>query len=253
MDFWESSTIQLSTCIIKELCQVTLLLNINNPPSIIWWQPIGLLIPQESQFSFLSDASHKCIGSWCLQFGLMWWVTKEELGTLGYSMVVTTEPLDQDTLDMIHINVLEFVALTMNIWFALAMCQHNDTVLYTQHMGNFIANNTTAISWMAHTGQTKSPHSQHLAQFLQTLLIFPLSHFIFSCITSQGHQAYCRPPLLTFESRVVGICYQQVTSRSTLLQALPHAAQSVVHTAQLHCQHWDRGNVHCKNDCTVNS
>jgi len=178
--FWESSTIQLSTCIGEELHQVAMLLNIHNPPSTTWQCPIGLLILWESQFTFLSDTSHEGIGGWCPQFGIMWQVTKEELHTLGYSMVLLTEPSDLDPLDAIHINVLEFVALTVNIWFALVlMCRHDDPALHTQHVGNLLASNTTSISWMAHTGRTKSPHSCHLAQFLQTLLTFsPVSfHF----------------------------------------------------------------------------
>jgi len=158
---------------------VAMLLDIHNPPSTVWQRPIGLLIPQESQFTFLSDASHKGIGGWCPQFSIMWQVTKEELHTLGYSMVLLVEPLDQDPSDAIHINVLEFVALTMNVWFALAMCWHDDLVLHTQHVGNFLADNTTAISWMVHAGRTKSPRSCHLAWFLQMLLTFSPVSFYF--------------------------------------------------------------------------
>jgi len=51
----------------------------------------------------------------------------------------------------------------------------------------------------------------------------------------------------------MGICYHQTTSGSALLQALPHAMQSVVHIVQLHFQHRDQGNVCCKNDSTVDS
>jgi len=158
---------------------VAMLLDIHNPPSTVWQRTIGLLIPQESQFTFLSDASHKGIGGWCPQFSIMWQVTKEELHTLGYSMVLLVEPLDQDPSDAIHINVLEFVALTVNVWSALALCRCDDLVLHTQHVGNFLADNTTAISWMVHMGWTKSPHSCHLAWFLQTLLTFSPVSFYF--------------------------------------------------------------------------
>jgi len=53
--------------------------------------------------------------------------------------------------------------------------------------------------------------------------------------------------------RVVGICYQNSSPQSVLLQALPSAAQAAVSTAWLYSQQWDQGDVHRKNDCTINS
>jgi len=37
------------------------------------------------------------------------------------------------------------------------------------------------------------------------------------------------------------------------LQALPSEARAAVSAAWLHSQQWDQGNVHCKNDRTINS
>jgi len=251
-DFWESSTIWLSTCIVEELCQVAMLLNINKPPSSTWQWPIGLLILQESQFTFLSDASHEGIGGWCPQFSLMWCITKDELSTLGYSMVILTEPLDQDPLDAIHFNVLEFVALTVNVWFALTVYRQDNLALQTQHMGNFLAINTTAtISWMARVQIPSFPLSSmvftNVAHFLSCIIPFSVASHLGDI------KWYCRHTFPTFACRVMGICYHQTTSGSALLQALPHAMQSVVHIVQLHFQHRDQGNVCCKNDSTVDS
>jgi len=63
----------------------------------------------------------------------------------------------------------------------------------------------------------------------------------------------CRPAVLAFMQRVVGICYQNSAPQSVVLQALPNEVQASVSTAWLHSQPWDQGNVHRKNNCTINS
>ncbi len=61
-----------------------------------------------------------------------------------------------------------------------------------------------------------------------------------------------RSSILAFTHRVMGIHYQ-TAPRSVSLQALPRAMRAAVQAAWVHSQHRDRGNVHRKNDRTVNS
>jgi len=63
----------------------------------------------------------------------------------------------------------------------------------------------------------------------------------------------CRPAVPAFTHRVVGIRYQNAAPRSVLLQTLPSAAHTAVSAAWVHSQRWDRGDVHRKNDRTIDS
>jgi len=102
----------------------------------------------------------------------MWHVTKAKLCSLGFTMALHAELSLADPPNALHIKVLEFVTLTVNVWFVLACCQHDDPTHAKQHIGNFLANNTSVISWMIHVGWDPTLHARHLASFLQALLIF---------------------------------------------------------------------------------
>jgi len=121
-----------------------------------WTCPIGVLIPRESTFMlFFSDASHEGLGSWCPQLNLMWCIMKAKLHSLGFVMATHSEPVPSNPPDIVHINVLEFFALSMNVWFALATCHTCDLRHCQHHVGNFFADNTSALSWMVHASQAK--------------------------------------------------------------------------------------------------
>jgi len=129
-----------------------------------------ILILHESMFTFLSDTSHEGLRGWSLQFNLMWQVAKEELITLGFIMAVNSKLGPGNPPNILHINMLEFMALSVSVWFALAVCAGNNPTHQQQHIGNFLSNNMLALSWMVHVGHAKKPHSCQLARFLQVLL-----------------------------------------------------------------------------------
>jgi len=121
-------------------------------------------------FTFLSDTSHEGLRGWSLQFNLMWQVAKEELITLGFIMAVNSKLGPGNPPNILHINMLEFMALSVNVWFALAVCAGNNPTHQQQHIGNFLSNNMLVLSWMVHAGHTKKPHSCQLDRFPQVLL-----------------------------------------------------------------------------------
>jgi len=102
----------------------------------------------------------------------MWCITKHELCLLSLPMVMLSEPSQGDPPAALHINVLEFLALTINIWMALAQCEQDDPHHQWTHISNFFMDNTSTLSWMQYAGQAKTPHTRHLAQFMQALLTF---------------------------------------------------------------------------------
>ena len=146
-----------------------------------------MLIPCESQFKFFSNASHDRLGGWCPQLHLMWRITKAKLLTLGFTMAMHSEPSPGDPPGILHINVLEFIALSVNVWLALATCHAHDPLHQQHHIGNFFTDNTLALSWMLHAGRAKRSHSRRLARFLQALLTFSPVRFQFQSHHISGH------------------------------------------------------------------
>jgi len=126
---------------------------------------------------FFSNASHKELGGWCPQLHLMWCITKVELLTLGFTMAMHSKPSQGDPPGILHINVLEFIALSVNVWFALATCHANDPLHQQHYIGNFFTDNMSVLSWMLHAGRAKCPQLRQLACFLQALLTFSPVHF----------------------------------------------------------------------------
>jgi len=176
--FWNLASMRLTLGIIQDLDDLSILLEVNTPHSWAWCRPIGLIIPHPIQFTFLSNASYEGLGGWSPQFGIMWCITKAKFCTLGFLMVVLSEPLAHTT-KTIHINLLEFVALCINIWHALAFCLKDDPTCQHHHIGNFLADNTSVLSWMVHAGWVHMPPSHHLTCFLQILLTFSPVQFQF--------------------------------------------------------------------------
>ncbi len=177
--FWDSAKIRLTDRLRHDFKALRALLPLGDQFPTMWSRPIGLLIPRECTFTFFSDASHEGLGGWCPQLRLMWRITKGELQSLGFIMAVHSEPSPGDPIDILHINALEFLALSVNVWFALASCHVEDPSHTQHHIGNFFTDNTSALSWMLHAGRAKSKHSRQLARFLQALLTFSPVRFQF--------------------------------------------------------------------------
>jgi len=111
----------------------------------------------------------------------MWQVTTPELRSLGFSMIGGSKLSLLDPPAALHINTLEFIALTVNVWLALSFCMWADPSCSQDHIGNFLADNMTALSWMCHAGHT------HLINWLISSRLysaFPLCLFNFSHTTS---------------------------------------------------------------------
>jgi len=92
--FWDAANLWLTLHLAADLKDIQALLDIKNPTSRVWTQPIGLLIPHKIHFTFFSDASYDNMGGWCPQLDLMWHITKSELALLRFHMVPTlSQPL----------------------------------------------------------------------------------------------------------------------------------------------------------------
>jgi hypothetical protein len=72
--------------------------------------------------------------------------------------------------NLLHINILEMIALIINIWLALVfITQHGD--IPGGHIIAMLADNTSALSWMQYASQTKHPTVSELSCFILDLTL----------------------------------------------------------------------------------
>jgi len=71
----------------------------------------------------------------------------------------------------LHINVLEFLALILNLWFMLWLL-HGMGPCVGEHIVQALADNRSALSWMWFASHSHSPPVHHLAHFAMALILF---------------------------------------------------------------------------------
>jgi hypothetical protein len=78
--------------------------------------------------------------------------------------------------DCLHINVLELIAIIINIWLALVFITKSGKIP-GGHIISMLADNTSALSWMRYTSRTKRPVVRELSHFILDLtLSCPIQH-----------------------------------------------------------------------------
>jgi hypothetical protein len=89
----------------------------------------------------------------------------------GFIMPQGKEPTEEEKEDkqFDHINVLEFVAVILNIWIAVRYLMLQP-IRNARIIMNVLADNASALSWMQHAARTKRLAVRNLARFLQALL-----------------------------------------------------------------------------------
>jgi hypothetical protein len=146
--------------------------------SPVWSSYIGLLVPRVATHTILSDASYAGIGGWSPDFAIQWRVTREDLVLLGFNMKhinkYQQEPLDAQTAGL-HINPLEYLAAIVNLWLVLKLVVLLPPLL-TGYIVDLLSDNTSALSWMHLTAQTRDPRLQPLARLTSTMLVRARCH-----------------------------------------------------------------------------
>jgi hypothetical protein len=141
--------------------------------SSIWSRPIGMIIRRQATATVLSDASYSGIGGWSTEFAFLWRLTTADLVTCGFDMSVIT------TLDAnlhvriehpLHINILEFIAIVINLWFVLWFIRQQHVPPPGGHAVAILADNTSALSWMKFAARSHALPIQHLALLCQGLM-----------------------------------------------------------------------------------
>ncbi len=175
--WWSRGRVWISKNVQVELQMIADLL-LEPEYSPVWSRYIGLLVPREATHRILSDASYAGIGGWSPQFCLQWRVTRADLIALGFKMKqidkYAQEPLDAST-EGLHINPLEFLAVIVNMWLVVKLIMSLPQVL-TGYIIDLLSDNTSALSWMRLTAQTRDPRLQPLARFASMLLVVASRH-----------------------------------------------------------------------------
>jgi hypothetical protein len=141
--------------------------------SRVWTRPIGLLIPRSPTITPVSDACYGGLGGWAQAHPLIWRLNKADLEACGFILPTGKEPSEAEKkeMDFDQINILEFVAVIVNIWVAVRYLIFQPR--RTAHIiMNVLSNNTSALSWMKHAARTKKKPVRRLARFPQTLLTY---------------------------------------------------------------------------------
>ena len=113
----------------------------------------------------------------------MWRVSGNDLQQLSWILYGDEHELQQPLTDReftgysldkhgIHINLLEFVAIFINMWMTLKRIAH----LYPDYqrmtfIAKFLTDNTSAVSWLRYAGRSNKLPIRNLACLLTTLLI----------------------------------------------------------------------------------
>lgn len=139
----------------------------------LWHRPIALLIRRAITALFYSDASYQGLGGWSPTFHICWRLSRQDLADHGFSMKLLDklgEPANPKAPGL-HINPLEFIAIIINIWFCVWAVK-KDPSRAGGHIARFFADNTSALSWLAHAARSHKPEVRHLAWFAHALLLY---------------------------------------------------------------------------------
>ena len=152
--------------------------------SRFWTRPIGLMVPRVAQATWWSDASYQGIGGVSGYFRCMWRLTRDDLLVLGFPVTEDRSWIlardGKDAKDNLHVNLLEFIALIINAWFAIAFISRADPDNMMDHLHHFRADNMSALAWFASALGSKSPLIRRLARFFQAMLTFAPARLQFS-------------------------------------------------------------------------
>jgi hypothetical protein len=141
----------------------------------VWSRPIALLVQREWTCQVLSDAAYSGIGGWSPTLKFMWRVTREQLVEAGFNMKAIGADGEAARIaaddNSLHINVLEFVGIIINIWFTIIYTRRDPEKL-GGHIVSVIADNTSALSWFRHASRSHRPAVRNLAFLCHCLIIF---------------------------------------------------------------------------------
>jgi hypothetical protein len=148
-----------------------------------WSRPIALLIPREPTWTVYSDAAHSGLGGWSPDLKFVWRVTYADMVATGFPMKelddqlqeryrwCRAQELPEGHTELLHINPLEFIAIFINVWFAIHAIKNSPDKLGGHHV-LVRADNTSALSWLRYAARDQRRQIRNLAYLLHGFLLF---------------------------------------------------------------------------------
>jgi hypothetical protein len=250
--WWHTSRVRIPNDAMTDICLVRMFLALEGH-SRVWTRPIGLLIPRSPTITPISDACYGGLGGWAQGHPLIWRLNKADLEACGFILPTGREPSEAEKkeVDFDHINILEFVAVIVNIGVAVRylMLQPRRTAHVIM---NVLSDNTSALSWMKHAARTKKKTCSSTGTFSPgPSHILSTSH---SC-TGQPHQGRRKlsgGSVVTILTRpTLGARYRANLPNARSIQSLPSPARAAVQACALAQIRRRRDDVRERNDKTV--
>ena len=174
--FYQRTALHIPSPILSDLRAIRHAIS-EDPADPRWCKPIGLLVPRDPTIITYTDASSNGMGGWSAKLDHMWRLTYKNLTTCGLSSPSHSfankqyhEPAIEE--EPVHINILEFLAIIIELWICTRQLQSTIPVA-GGHIIQALADNTSALSWLRYATRTKRPVVGHLARFLVGLLSHP--------------------------------------------------------------------------------
>ena len=170
--WWKHSDMPYDTEAITELKILRPTLAQSPTWEHVWKRPIGLIIKRTPTVTTEGDASYTGLGGFAVASRFMWRLSKADLEKIGIPMY-EKEPKPGKIIGTgTHINELEFVALIISIYFALALAPPDSQPIILA-----TGDNTSALSWLSYAARTKRPAVRKLARLMQAMLTYYPYHF----------------------------------------------------------------------------
>jgi hypothetical protein len=183
--WWCNHTISIAPATFRDiqLLRTTLL----PQHAALWTRPIGLLVPRDPTSEVFSDACYEAIGGYSRDWGFCWRLRRDALITAGFDMKLLEadgEPSPAADNTGLHINVLEFLAVIVNLWLTLKLVKAQHVVPPGGHVISVRCDNTSAVSWLRHAARAHSPVVRTLAYIAQRLICFSQTSDVVRIATS---------------------------------------------------------------------
>jgi hypothetical protein len=159
-NWWSKHTIHISNNILPDITMLYNMLGKTVEDQVVsaWTRPIGCIVPRDPTGHILSDAAYTGLGGWSPNYKFMWRLTKADLESCGFNMQRIREFESEPAFfneKGLHINLLEFVAIAINLWLAIWFIK-KDPNKPGGHVLLIEADNTSALSWLRHSARCHS-------------------------------------------------------------------------------------------------
>jgi len=220
----------------------------------LWTRPIRLLIPRAPTMTPISDASYDRLGGWALEHPCIWRLSKSDMDSCGFFLPKGKEPTDAEKDNKLfdHINILEFVAVIINVWIAvrylMAQPVRNAQVIFNVCR--------TTLRLYRGCSMRLAPSAQPYAispNFFKPCSPIVLCLFTFRESTSPARKPHSGPSVTFLTGPMVGVRYRANIPNARSLQTLPSPARAAVAACALAQVRRQRGDVRHRNDATVDT